>query len=201
MENPGRVTGASVEAMLDYARRTIPVPRLKRADAFEVRERVDFAGKIIVALERRVDQGVDASPHEAWTKRASGIRGRGAAVPRLSPRVRGPIRVGGASRGAYAGQCRGCRRSRRRGSTLPAHTRASEGHALDATGAGEDVRSHRRADSVAGSRYRIKDWCFRQCRAGPHMRQDAHPDASLPSMTKPPVLPTMLAVDIRALAG
>jgi N-methylhydantoinase A len=69
MENSGRVTGASVEEMLDYARSTIPVPLLKKEDVFEVHERIDFAGEVVVPLneddvvqaaERLIDHEVDA---------------------------------------------------------------------------------------------------------------------------------------------
>lgn len=56
--------------------------------------------------------------------------------------------------------------------------------------------------SVTESRYRIKDWCFRQCGAGPHMRQDARtPMLRFPSMTKPPVLPAIVGVGMRVLVG
>jgi N-methylhydantoinase A len=69
MENSGRVTGASVEEMLDYAKSTIPVPLLSKSDVIEVRGRIDFAGDIIVPLhegdvtaaaEQMADQEVDA---------------------------------------------------------------------------------------------------------------------------------------------
>lgn len=69
MENSGRVTGASVEEMLDYAKSTIPVPLLSKADVVEIRGRIDFAGDVIVPLdeddvtqaaERLLDQDVDA---------------------------------------------------------------------------------------------------------------------------------------------
>lgn len=50
MDNAGRVTGVSIEEVLDYARSRQPKQFLRRDDIFEVTERIDSKGQIVVPL-------------------------------------------------------------------------------------------------------------------------------------------------------
>jgi N-methylhydantoinase A len=60
MRGSGRTLGASVEEMLDFSRSTRPDPLVARADVFEIAERVDSGGKVVVALtDDALDEVVD----------------------------------------------------------------------------------------------------------------------------------------------
>ena len=51
MDNTGRVTGASIEEILDYSRSGLPVPFIDGGDIVEVNERIDSNGEVVVSLD------------------------------------------------------------------------------------------------------------------------------------------------------
>lgn len=51
MDNQGRVTGVSIEEVLDYTRSSQPKQFVARKDIFEVTERIDAKGNVVVPLD------------------------------------------------------------------------------------------------------------------------------------------------------
>jgi N-methylhydantoinase A len=51
MDNTGRVTGASIEEILDYSRSGLPVPFIGTEDIVEITERIDSTGEVVVSLD------------------------------------------------------------------------------------------------------------------------------------------------------
>lgn len=70
MDNTGRITGASIEEMLDYARSTAPEQFIEREMTKEITERIDFSGEVVVQLD---EAGVAAAVDQLVAAGATAI--------------------------------------------------------------------------------------------------------------------------------